>query len=65
MFFVRFTPTFPVLQRPTFVYRDCLQPLLLNAIASGSLYLGQANAVAQVSTSLTTSVPNGQQMLTR
>ena len=47
MFFVRFTPTFPVLHRSTFVFRDCSHPLLLNAIAIGSLYLGPKDAVAK------------------
>jgi hypothetical protein len=47
MFFVRFTPTFPVLHRSTFVFRECTHPLLLNAIAIGSLYLGPKDAVAK------------------
>lgn len=47
MFFVRFIPTFPLLHRATFVFRDCIHPLLLNAIAIGSLYLGPADAVAK------------------
>lgn len=37
MFFERFIPTFPVLHRPTFVFKDCTHPLLLNAIAIGTL----------------------------
>ncbi|ETI25656.1 hypothetical protein G647_02430 [Cladophialophora carrionii CBS 160.54] len=45
MFFVKFIPTFPVLHRATFVFRDCTQPLLLNAIAIGSLYLGPKDAL--------------------
>lgn len=49
MFFVRFIPTFPVLHRATFVFRDCAHPLLLNAIAIGSLYLGPSDAVTKVS----------------
>jgi len=47
MFFVKFIPTFPVLHRATFVFRDCARTLLLNAIAIGSLYLGQKDAVAK------------------
>jgi hypothetical protein len=47
MFFVRFIPTFPVLHRATFIFRDCIHPLLLNAIAIGSLYLGPKEAVAK------------------
>lgn len=47
MFFVRFIPTFPVLHRQTFVFRECTHPLLLNAIAIGSLYLGPKDAVAK------------------
>lgn len=47
MFFERFTPTFPILHRPTFVFRECSHPLLLNAIAIGSLYIGPKNAVAK------------------
>lgn len=45
MFFVKFIPTFPVLHRATFVFRDCNHPLLLNAIAIGSMYLGARGAV--------------------
>ncbi|KAF1985331.1 C2H2 type zinc finger domain protein [Aulographum hederae CBS 113979] len=45
MFFTRFIPTFPVMHRATFIFRDSAQPLLLNAIAVGSLYLGQKDAV--------------------
>ena len=47
MFFVKFIPTFPVLHRATFVFRDCGHPLLLNAIAIGSLYLGPKDALAK------------------
>lgn len=47
MFFVRFIPTFPVLHRATFVFRECTQPLLLNAMAIGSLYLGPKSSVAK------------------
>ncbi|RJE22752.1 hypothetical protein PHISCL_04897 [Aspergillus sclerotialis] len=48
MFFVRFIPTFPILHRATFVFRECTHPLLLNAIAIGSLYLGPKDSVAKV-----------------
>jgi hypothetical protein len=48
MFFGRFIPTFPVLHRATFVFRECTQPLLLNAMAIGSLYLGPKNSIAKV-----------------
>ncbi|KAF2759843.1 hypothetical protein EJ05DRAFT_311899 [Pseudovirgaria hyperparasitica] len=47
MFFVKFVPTFPVLHRSTFVFKDCLHPLLLNAIAIGSLYLGPKDSIAK------------------
>jgi hypothetical protein len=40
MFFTRFNQSVPVLHRPTFVYKELIHPLLLNAIALGSLYLG-------------------------
>lgn len=49
MFFSKFIPTFPVLHRPTFVFRDCPATLLLNAIALGSLFLGTEDSVAKVS----------------
>jgi len=48
MFFVRFIPTFPILHRATFVFRDCTHPLLLNAMAIGSLYCGPKDSVAKV-----------------
>lgn len=51
MFFVRFIPTFPILHRATFVFRECTHPLLLNAIAIGSLYLGPKGSIAKVSRS--------------
>ena len=47
MFFVKFIPTFPILHRATFVFRDCTHPLLLNAIAIGSLYLGPKASIAK------------------
>ncbi|KAF2017896.1 hypothetical protein BU24DRAFT_449471 [Aaosphaeria arxii CBS 175.79] len=40
MFFTKFVPILPVIHKPTFVYRNCSAPLLLNAIALGSLFLG-------------------------
>jgi hypothetical protein len=49
MFFVRFIPTFPILHRATFVFRDCTHPLLLNAMAIGSLYCGPKDSTAKVS----------------
>jgi len=52
MFFVRFIPTFPILHRATFVFRECTHPLLLNAIAIGSLYLGPKDSIAKVSYSI-------------
>jgi hypothetical protein len=48
MFFTRFIPIFPVLHRSTFVFRDFSAPLLLNAIALGSLFLGTEDAIAKV-----------------
>ncbi|KAB8336976.1 hypothetical protein FH972_021280 [Carpinus fangiana] len=47
MFFIKFSPTLPVLHRPTFVFRDSLQSLLLNAIAIGSLYLGPKDSIGK------------------
>ncbi|KAH8895354.1 cytochrome P450 [Thozetella sp. PMI_491] len=47
MFFTKFIPILPVIHRPTFVYRDCSAPLLLNAIALGSLFLGTEDATAK------------------
>jgi hypothetical protein len=48
MFFTKFIPIFPVLHRPTFVFRDFSAPLLLNAIALGSHFLGTKDAIAKV-----------------
>lgn len=47
MFFVKFIPTFPILHRATFIFKDCARTLLLNAIAIGSLYLGPKDAVVK------------------
>lgn len=41
-------PILPLVHRPTFVYRDCSAPLLLNAIALGSLFLGTEDATETV-----------------
>ncbi|KAK6076840.1 hypothetical protein SCUP234_06909 [Seiridium cupressi] len=46
-YFARFNPTFPVLHRPTFVFRECSPSLLLNAIALGSLFIGTEDAVSK------------------
>ncbi|KAL5622426.1 hypothetical protein FOBRF1_001676 [Fusarium oxysporum] len=35
---------YPILHRPTFVYRDCSPSLILNAIALGSLFIGTDDA---------------------
>ncbi|KAL4995574.1 cytochrome P450 [Aspergillus recurvatus] len=47
MFFENVIPMFPIFHRPTFVFRDCAPPLLLNAISLGALFLGSADAVAK------------------
>ncbi|KAJ5194257.1 hypothetical protein N7491_001593 [Penicillium cf. griseofulvum] len=47
MFFVRFIPTFPILHRATFIFRECTHALLLNAIAIGSLYLGPKDSITK------------------
>jgi hypothetical protein len=47
MFFVKSIPTLPLFHRPTFVFRDYIRPLLLKAIAIGSLYLGPKDAVSR------------------
>ncbi|EKV09835.1 hypothetical protein PDIG_28850 [Penicillium digitatum PHI26] len=47
MFFIRFIPTFQILHRATFVFRECTHALLLNAIAIGSLYLGPKDSVGK------------------
>lgn len=49
MFFTKFVPIFPVFHRPTFLFRNCSAPLLLNAIALGSLFLGTNEATLKVS----------------
>lgn len=48
MFFSTFIPMMPVIHRPTFVFQDCSPPLLLNAIAIGSLFLGSEEASEKV-----------------
>ncbi|KAJ5289792.1 ATPase inhibitor, partial [Penicillium atrosanguineum] len=45
MFFKNVIPMFPIIHQPTFVFRDCPSPLLLNAIALGALFLGTLDAV--------------------
>jgi hypothetical protein len=50
MFFDKFVPIFPVIHRPTFLLRDCSAPVLLNAIALGSLFLGKEESIEKVST---------------
>ncbi|KAI9370216.1 cytochrome P450 [Aspergillus egyptiacus] len=47
MFFEKILPMFPIFHRPTFVFRDCGSPLLLNAIALGALFLGSPDAVSK------------------
>lgn len=46
-YFSHFNPYFPILHRPTFVFRDCSPSLILNAIALGSLYMGTDDAVSK------------------
>lgn len=46
-FFEQMTLVLPVCHRPTFVFRDWTHPLLLNAIALGSLFMGQDIDVAK------------------
>jgi hypothetical protein len=48
MFFTQFAPNFPVVHRPTFVFKDWTSPLLLNAIALGSLFMSKKDYVAKV-----------------
>lgn len=50
-FFSTFVPMLPVVHRPTFVFRECSPPLLLNAMAIGSLFLGTKEASAKVGSS--------------
>ncbi|KAF1814246.1 hypothetical protein P152DRAFT_412867 [Eremomyces bilateralis CBS 781.70] len=45
MFFTQVNCVFPIIHRPTFVFRECSAPLLLNAIALGSLFLGGKDAI--------------------
>jgi len=52
MFFTEFVPSFPVLHAPTFVFKDWTHPLLLNAIALGSLFVGKNEYVKKVEISL-------------
>lgn len=48
MFFTEFVPAFPVVHRPTFVFKDWTHPLLLNAIALGSLFMGKRDYIFKV-----------------
>lgn len=48
MFFSTFIPMMPIIHRPTFVFQNCSPPLLLNAIAIGSLFLGNEEASYKV-----------------
>jgi hypothetical protein len=43
-FFTKLLQILPVIHRPTFVYRECSAPLLLNAISLGSLFIGTQDA---------------------
>ncbi len=45
VFFEKFTPSFPVLHKPTFLARESSSPLLLNIIALGSLFVGAKDAI--------------------
>jgi hypothetical protein len=47
MFFTNFVPSFEVVHRPTFVFRDWTHPLLLNAIALGSLFMCQKENISK------------------
>ncbi|KIX02970.1 uncharacterized protein Z518_06520 [Rhinocladiella mackenziei CBS 650.93] len=47
MFFTQFLPSFPVVHAPTFVFKDWTHPLLLNAIALGSLFVGKKDYLAK------------------
>ena len=47
MFFTRVISTFPVVHAPTFVFKDWTHPLLLNAIALGSLFMGQNDDITK------------------
>ncbi|KAH7469807.1 hypothetical protein FOMA001_g14077 [Fusarium oxysporum f. sp. matthiolae] len=46
-YFSHFNIYFPILHRPTFVFRDCSPSLILNAIALGSLFIGTDDAVSE------------------
>ncbi|KEF60853.1 uncharacterized protein A1O9_02415 [Exophiala aquamarina CBS 119918] len=48
MFFTEFVPSFPVVHAPTFVFKDWTHPLLLNAIALGSLFVGKSDYASNV-----------------
>jgi hypothetical protein len=48
MFFANFVPTFPIVHRPTFIFREWTHPLLLNAIALGSRFMFQKESSVKV-----------------
>jgi Fungal specific transcription factor domain len=48
MFFSNFVPTFPIVHRPTFIFREWTHPLLLNAIALGSRFMFQKESSVKV-----------------
>lgn len=48
MFFSRFVPLFPVVHVSTFVFKEWTHPLLLNAIALGSLFMGKSDFIIKV-----------------
>jgi hypothetical protein len=50
MFFSSLIPILPIIHRPTFVYREASAPVLLNAIALGSLFLGTPDSIVKVCT---------------
>jgi Fungal specific transcription factor domain len=45
VFFDRFIPSFPILNKATFIFRESSHPLLLNIMALGSLFVGAKDAV--------------------
>lgn len=52
MFFTNFVPTFPIVHRPTFIFREWTHPLLLNAIALGSRFMFQKESSLKVGSQL-------------
>lgn len=47
VFFDRFIPSFPILNKATFVFRESSHPLLLNIMALGSLFVGAKDAIVK------------------